>query len=107
MHGSRRQAGSLKPGPAQLIIRQEAITVAAPSSLDRCGFKGTIRDFAYRGSGYAYQIEVEGLPELLRAEVPASGNKPFGIGSRVSLAWSQNTSLIQPPDGVPAASGTG
>ena len=100
-------SGSLKPGPAQLIIRQEAITVAVPHSLDPCGFKGTIRDFAYRGSGYAYQIEVDGLPELLRAEVPASGNKPFGIGSRVSSPWSQNTSLIQPPDSVPAASGTG
>jgi ABC-type Fe3+/spermidine/putrescine transport system ATPase subunit len=92
-----RARGNRAPGPAQLVLRQEAIRIAAPGAKEVAELQGTVRDFAYRGAGHAYHIEVAGLPELVKAEVPAADNLPIAVGSEVSLAFADEVSIIQSP----------
>ena len=89
----RRFPHSPEVGPAWLVLRPEAIVLseAAPREL---GIPGIVRDFAYRGSGYAYRIAVAGLGEMLKAEVPAVESGPFAIGARVDLAWDMSACLF-------------
>ena len=54
----------------------------------------TVRDFAYRGAGYAYRIAVPGLAEMLKAEVPAAARGPFPIGSTVRVSWDASACLF-------------
>ena len=86
--GSERfsMLGSLGPGPAWLVVRPEAIRLS-----DAPGFSatlaGVVRDVAFRGSGFTYRIEVPGLAEEVKAEVPAEGAVPYELGASVSLSW--------------------
>jgi ABC-type Fe3+/spermidine/putrescine transport system ATPase subunit len=89
-----RANGNAAAGAAQLVLRQEAIRLKPPDTAGTTGLKGTIRDFAYRGAGHAYHIEVRGLSELVKAEVPAT-SAPLGIGCEVTLAFEGPVSLIQ------------
>jgi hypothetical protein len=63
------------------------------------GLTGTVRDFAYRGAGYSYRIEVSGVPELLKAEVAATSARPFTIGSRVRVSWEAAACSLLPRRG--------
>jgi ABC-type Fe3+/spermidine/putrescine transport system ATPase subunit len=89
----RRFPQSPEPGPAWLVLRPEALLLseAAPRAP---GIPGIVRDFAYRGSGYAYRIAVAGLGEMLKAEVPAVESGPFAIGAPVDLAWDISACLF-------------
>jgi len=74
-------------GAAWLVLRPEAVIVMAPSAGGDGGLTGTVRDFAYRGAGYSYRIELQGIPQLLKAEVAAATAGPFPIGDRVRVSW--------------------
>jgi spermidine/putrescine transport system ATP-binding protein len=75
-------------GHAWLVLRPEAIAVTeALPAMSNAGLLGIVRDFAYRGAGYAYRIELVGVAELLKAEVAAASSRPFPIGSQVSVSW--------------------
>jgi hypothetical protein len=63
------------------------------------GFIGTVRDFAYRGTGYSYRIELPGVPELLKAEVTAAAASPFPIGTRVRVSWDATACRFLPRQG--------
>jgi hypothetical protein len=54
---------------------------------DRPGMHGIVRDIAFRGSAFTYRVEVPGLPELVKAEMPGEGSAPVNIGSEVSVLW--------------------
>ncbi len=73
-------------GAAWLVLRPEAVTVMEMSEGDE-GLIGTVRDFAYRGSGYSYRIELPGIAELLKAETAATSRHPYPIGSGVRVSW--------------------
>jgi ABC-type Fe3+/spermidine/putrescine transport system ATPase subunit len=86
-------------GPAWLVLRPEAVAVAeAPGDVG--GMTGTVRDFAYRGAGYAYRIELPGVPDLLKAEVAAATARPFPIGSRVCVSWDAAACSYLPRQGT-------
>ena len=89
-----RANGNATTGPAQLVLRQEAIRLHASKVNCAGGLSGTIRDFAYRGAGHAYHIEVSGLPDFIKAEVPAVA-APIAVGSAVTLTFDGPVSLIQ------------
>ncbi len=91
-----RSNGSAVLGPAQLILRQEIVRLADSKARQAARFSGTIRDFAYRGAGHAYRIEIKGLPEPVKAEIPSAGNEPIAVGSKVSLSFDGPVSIIQP-----------
>ena len=84
-----RCAPDTATGPAWLVLRPEVVRLLSPTVANGRGLPGTVRDFAFRGSGYSYGIEVAGLDELLKAEVPAESGTPFELGSDVAVIWDQ------------------
>jgi ABC-type Fe3+/spermidine/putrescine transport system ATPase subunit len=85
-------------GAAWLVLRPEAVSVTEPFASGD-GLVGTVRDFAYRGAGYSYRIELPGVPELLKAEVAAASARPFSIGSRVRVSWDTAACSLLPRQG--------
>jgi ABC-type Fe3+/spermidine/putrescine transport system ATPase subunit len=85
-----------EPGAAWLVVRPEVIRVNAEENSHKDGLRGIVRDFAYRGSGHAYRIAVEGLEEPLKAEVAAERAAAFPVGRRVTVSWDPHSPLILP-----------
>lgn len=69
-----------RSGRAWLVIRPEAVRLGAPD----VGVAAEVLDLAFRGTGYAYQLRVEGLDEPFKAEV-ADTAQPRAIGERVGI----------------------
>ncbi len=76
--------GALSAGPGWLVVRPEVIRLG-PVAGD--GMRGVVRDVAFRGSGFACQLDVEGLPEPVKAELSAESGAPPELGSAVGIAW--------------------
>jgi ABC-type Fe3+/spermidine/putrescine transport system ATPase subunit len=51
------------------------------------GMRGVVRDVAFRGSGFACELDVEGLSEPMKAEVSAESGAPPELGSAIGIAW--------------------
>jgi ABC-type Fe3+/spermidine/putrescine transport system ATPase subunit len=80
-------------GNAWLVLRPEIVRLA---ELDGAGLQGTVRDLAFRGSGFTYRVEVPGLPEALKAEVPADAGRPRELGSEVGLRFDADACVLLP-----------
>ena len=76
--------GALSAGPGWLVVRPEVIRLGAVAG---DGMRGVVRDVAFRGSGFACQLDVEGLPEPVKAELSAESGMPPELGSAVGIAW--------------------
>jgi len=74
--------GSVR-GPAWLVVRPENVQLGLPVGTE--SLCGTIVDVSFRGTGFAYRVDISGLPHPLKAEVP--GGPPLAVGERVSVAW--------------------
>jgi spermidine/putrescine ABC transporter ATP-binding subunit len=88
-------------GPAWLVLRPESVCVSAAEGAQ--SLRGVVRDFAFRGAGYAYRIALSGVAESIRAEVSAAEGAPFAVGAEVSISWDAGAcSLLKrmPPDTV-------
>jgi len=83
-------------GHAWLIVRPEVVRVTRAAQEGDDHMHGVIRDLAFRGAGHAYQIDVAGLPEALKAEIPAELGAQFEVGSEVSIAWDLNACGLLP-----------
>jgi len=90
----------ISAGPAELVLRAEHIELRQGGQLE-----GRVIDRAFRGTRSSYLLEVPGLDQPLRAEVPAvarSGAEPE-IDSTVGIAWDpEQGHLLQ---ASPAAAG--
>jgi ABC-type Fe3+/spermidine/putrescine transport system ATPase subunit len=84
---------ALTLGPGWLVVRPEVVRLeaAAPE-----GMRGVVLDVAFRGSGFACQLDVEGLPEPVKAELSAEGGAPPELGSVVGIAWSSEAVCLLP-----------
>jgi ABC-type Fe3+/spermidine/putrescine transport system ATPase subunit len=82
-------------GPAWLVLRPENVSVAAGSP-DAGGLGAVVRDVAYRGTAFSYQLEVPGLEEPIKAEVAVTPEHPLEIGSEVTVRWSGETAILLP-----------
>jgi ABC-type Fe3+/spermidine/putrescine transport system ATPase subunit len=76
--------GALAAGPGWLVVRPEVIRLGAVAG---DGMRGVVRDVAFRGSGFACQLDVEGLPEPVKAELSAESGAPPELGSAVGIVW--------------------
>ena len=88
----------LAPGPAQLVVRAESVTLSeAPG-----GLRGRVIDQAFRGTRSSYLLDVEGIERPLRAEVPSAafGGEGVEVGTKVGLAWAQGAARLIPADPV-------
>jgi ABC-type Fe3+/spermidine/putrescine transport system ATPase subunit len=80
-------------GEAWLVLRPEVVRVTEG---DGSGLSGTVRDLAFHGSGFRYRVEVPGLPETLKAEMPADAGGPRELGSRVGLRFDADACVLLP-----------
>ncbi len=80
--------GRLDEGPGWLVLRPEVVRLADTGD---GSLRGVVRDLAFRGSGFSYLVEVSGLAEPLKAETPAEGGRPFGLGSEVAISWDEES----------------
>jgi ABC-type Fe3+/spermidine/putrescine transport system ATPase subunit len=76
--------GGLAAGPGWLVVRPEVIRLGAVAG---DAMRGVVRDVAFRGSGFACQLDVEGLSEPMKAELSAESGAPPELGSVVGIAW--------------------
>ena len=100
-HAASTAATSVEGGPAWLVLRPETVCVSAARSAQ--SLRGVVRDFAFRGTGYAYRIALSGVAELIKAEVTAAEGAPFAVGAEVNISWDARAcSLLKrlPPDAV-------
>jgi ABC-type Fe3+/spermidine/putrescine transport system ATPase subunit len=82
-------------GPAWLVLRPENVRVER-APLNGPAVAAVVRDVAYRGTAFSYQLEVTGLGELVKAEVPASPEHPLEIGAGVSIGWASDAAIVLP-----------
>ena len=78
-------------GPAWLVLRPEVVRLGA---LDGAALRGTVRDLAFRGSGFTYRLEVPGVEELVKAEV--AGGQPHELGAEVGISWDATACRLLP-----------
>jgi spermidine/putrescine ABC transporter ATP-binding subunit len=86
---------SSERGAVWLVLRQEALRVEPRRPSDADGLTGTVRDIAFRGSGFTYVVELDGGGETLKAETPAS-DSPIDVGTPVAVSWDPNASWLLP-----------
>ena len=86
----------LPTGDAWLVLRPEVVRLGGP---DGAGLRGTVRDLAFRGSGFGYRLEIAGLAETLKAEVPAEAGRPHELGSDVSVGFDPDSCVLLPRAG--------
>jgi ABC-type Fe3+/spermidine/putrescine transport system ATPase subunit len=94
-----RLAGSEAPvadagltGAAWLVLRPESIQVESGGD----GVTASVRDVAFRGTGFSYRLEVDGLDELIKAEVAAGPEHPIELGTEVTVVWPAEAAIILP-----------
>jgi ABC-type Fe3+/spermidine/putrescine transport system ATPase subunit len=86
----------LPRGNAWLVLRPEVVRLGGA---DGVGLRGIVRDLAFRGSGFGYRIEVPGLPDALKAEVPSEAGRPHELGSDVSVEFDPDSCVLLPRAG--------
>ena len=86
----------LPTGDAWLVLRPEVVRLGAA---DGAGLRGTVRDLAFRGSGFGYRLEIAGLAETLKAEVPAEAGRPHELGSDVVVRFDPDSCVLLPRAG--------
>ena len=86
----------LPPGAAWLVLRPEVVRLGAAEG---AGLRGVVRDLAFRGAGFGYRVEVAGLVERLKAEVPAEAERPHELGSDVSVQFDPDSCVLLPRAG--------
>ena len=78
------------PGPAWLVVRPESVRLAASGE----GARGVVRDIAFRGSGFTCRVELPGLAEPIKAEVPADAGAALELGGEVSVSWDESAARL-------------
>jgi ABC-type Fe3+/spermidine/putrescine transport system ATPase subunit len=82
--------GSAHVGPAWLVVRPEVVRFDKDGSL-----RGTVRDGAFRGTGFTYQFEVAGIDEPFKAEVTSEGQAVLlPLGSEIGLHWDPSSCVL-------------
>lgn len=85
---------------AWLVLRPEQIQVTARGARTQpqaCGIDGVVADVAFRGTGFAYGVNVEGLDAPVKAEPAlAVQAKPIPVGTPVTMTWSSDAGCLLP-----------
>lgn len=82
-------------GAAVMIVRPEHVIVSKERCVTGTFFEGTVTDYAYRGGGMAWRIDVCG--KSLRAMESRTGGQLFERGERVHVSFDPAHVRIVPP----------
>ena len=61
------------------MLRPEALRLAARGGAANGGMEAAWSDLAFRGTAYAYRVDVPGLAEAIKVEAPGDG-APLAVG---------------------------
>jgi spermidine/putrescine transport system ATP-binding protein len=81
---SARAAPELTAGAGWLVVRPEVALLVDPG---QGILSGVVVDVAFRGTGFVYQVDVEGLQHPFKVEVAAAGDQAIEMGSQVGVTW--------------------
>jgi ABC-type Fe3+/spermidine/putrescine transport system ATPase subunit len=84
-------------GPAWLVLRPENIRVEQAQKQAE-GVAATVRDVAFRGTAFSYRLDVRGLDDPIKAEVPATPEHPLELGTEVRIHWPDDSAILLPRD---------
>jgi ABC-type Fe3+/spermidine/putrescine transport system ATPase subunit len=80
-------------GSALLVIRPEVVRLSA----DRDGgMRGIVLDSAFRGTGFSYRVQIDGLVEPMKAEIAAEHGAQLSVGDSVSVTWERSSCRLMP-----------
>ncbi len=85
--------GDQASGPALLVVRPEVVRIGDPMP---GALRGVVLDVGFRGSGYTCRVQVEGLDEPLKAELPAESGAAPVLGSAVGIGWDEASVCLLP-----------
>jgi spermidine/putrescine transport system ATP-binding protein len=94
----RRQVScpGARRGSAWLVLRPEAVQVARLDGEPAADeLTGSVRDVAFRGTGFQYRIAVDALETELKAEAPAS-TPEIAVDERVTVDWTPSACWLLP-----------
>ncbi len=74
----------IAPGPAWLVVRQQSVWVERAGEGER-GLRGTIQDAAFHGTGFAYDVAIDGLAQPVQVDSHGM-QEPLTIGEEVKLS---------------------
>jgi spermidine/putrescine ABC transporter ATP-binding subunit len=74
-------------GPAWLVLRPEAVRLDAAPAATPASLRGVVSDRAFRGSTFTYLVQIDGLPEAVKAEMPAETGGDLPPGTGVAVSW--------------------
>ena len=80
-------------GPAWLVLRPEIVQVQTGAQVEH-SLSAVVRDVAFRGVGFSYQLDVAGLDDPVKAEVVAGPEHPIEIGAEVQVSWSGGAAIV-------------
>ena len=81
-------------GPAWLVIRPENARLEEPSDSAAC--HGVVVDVAFRGTGFTYEVILDGVEQIAKVEMAASSGDPFTVGARVAVTWARDAARLLP-----------
>ena len=55
--------------------------------------EGRVADLAFRGTAYAYRVDVPGLAETIKVEAPGDG-APLAVGDAVRVTWGPDAASL-------------
>lgn len=81
-------------GPSWLVVRPESARLEEPNGSTAC--RGVVVDVAFRGTGFTYELLLDGFEQIAKVEMPAGSGEPFTVGSRVAMTWKQGAARLLP-----------
>jgi ABC-type Fe3+/spermidine/putrescine transport system ATPase subunit len=85
--------GDSEPGPAWLVLRPEALRLSRVDGTTNGGLTGRVADLAFRGTAYAYRVDVPGLVEALKIEAQGD-DAPLAVGDAVAISWGPDAARL-------------
>ncbi len=86
-------AADLPVGAAWLVVRPEVIRLGAAEGT----LLGLVLDVGFRGSGFTCRLQVEGLDEPLKVELPSGSAAAAPVlGSTVGVGWDESSVCLLP-----------
>jgi ABC-type Fe3+/spermidine/putrescine transport system ATPase subunit len=96
--GRDRCHPALVSGPAQLLVRPEAVRLFLGIRRFDMLADAQIADVMPRGGGAQIRVAIDGLPLGIVADIPLPAPFPLEIGRRITLGWNRADAFLLPPD---------
>jgi ABC-type Fe3+/spermidine/putrescine transport system ATPase subunit len=81
-------------GSGWIVVRPETARLEEPDGSIAC--HGVVVDVAFRGTGFTYEVMLDGVEQIAKVEMAASSGEPFGVGAQVAMTWERRAARLLP-----------